>query len=59
MKEAGIETNADLTKLYTDYRADRPVVGMWAQDWTLPEVPADQYSDSLSPMPRASPMRLL
>lgn len=47
MKEAGIETNADLTKLYTDYRADRPVVGMWAQDWTLPEVPADQYSDSL------------
>ena len=29
MKEAGIETNADLTKLYTDYRADRPVVGMW------------------------------
>jgi len=47
MKEAGIETNADLTKLYTDYRADRPVVGMWSQDWTLPEVPADQYSDSL------------
>lgn len=47
MKEAGIETNADLTKLYTDYRADRPVVAMWSQDWTLPEVPSDQYSDSL------------
>lgn len=47
MKEASLETNADLTKLYTDYRADRPVVGMWSQDWTLPEVPADQYSDSL------------
>ncbi|TPF77931.1 MULTISPECIES: glycoside hydrolase family 3 protein [unclassified Bifidobacterium] len=47
MKEAGIETNADLTKLYTDYRTDRPEVGMWAQDWTLPEVPVDQYSDSL------------
>ncbi|NEG90413.1 glycoside hydrolase family 3 N-terminal domain-containing protein [Bifidobacterium aerophilum] len=47
LKEAGIEANADLTKLYTDYRADRPVVGMWQQDWTLPEVPADQYSDSL------------
>lgn len=47
MKEAGLETNADLTKLYTDYRADRPVVGMWSQDWTLPEVPAGQYSDSL------------
>ena len=47
MKQAGIETNSELTKLYTDYRADRPVVAMWAQDWTLPEVPADQYSDSL------------
>ena len=47
MKEAGLETNADLSKLYTDYRADRPVVAMWAQDWTLPEIPADRYSDSL------------
>ena len=47
MKEAGLETNADLSKLYTDYRADRPVVAMWSQDWTLPEVPASQYSDSL------------
>lgn len=47
MKEAGLETNVDLSKLYTDYRADRPVVAMWSQDWTLPEVPADQYSDSL------------
>lgn len=47
MKEAGLETNSELTKLYTDYRKDRPEVGMWAQDWTLPEVPADQYSDSL------------
>ena len=47
LKEAGIETNADLTKLYTDYRADRPVVGMWAQDWTLPEPEAAQYSDDL------------
>ena len=47
MKEAGLETNTDLSKLYTDYRADRPAVGMSSQDWTLPEVPADQYSDSL------------
>ncbi|KFJ01440.1 beta-glucosidase [Bifidobacterium stellenboschense] len=47
MKEAGLTTNSKLTKLYTDYRKDRPEVGMWAQDWTLPEVPADQYSDSL------------
>lgn len=47
MKEAGLKTNTDLSKLYTDYRADRPAVGMSSQDWTLPEVPADQYSDSL------------
>ena len=47
MSEAGLETNADLSKLYTDYRADRPMVGMMEQDWTLPEVPADQYADSL------------
>ena len=47
MKEAGIETNSELSKLYTDYRSDRPEVGMWAQDWTLPEVPAKQYSDKL------------
>ena len=43
MKAAGLETNADLTKLYTDYRADRPVVGMWEQDWTLPELPVADY----------------
>ena len=46
MKQAGIETNSELTKLYTDYRKDRPVVAMWSQDWTLPEVPAKQYSDT-------------
>ena len=43
MKAAGLETNTDLTKLYTDYRADRPVVGMWEQDWTLPELPVADY----------------
>ena len=43
MKEAGLETNEELSKLYTDYRADRPVVGMFEQDWTLPELPAADY----------------
>lgn len=47
MKKAGLTTNSQLTKLYTDYRKDRPQVQMFAQDWTLPEVPASQYSDSL------------
>ena len=47
MKQAGLKTNTELSKLYTDYRKDRPEVGMFAQDWTLPEVPTKQYSDKL------------
>ncbi len=47
LKDAGIETNEELTKFYTDYKADRPVVGMWAQDWTLPEPNVSRYSDDL------------
>ncbi|WP_029233227.1 glycoside hydrolase family 3 N-terminal domain-containing protein [Butyrivibrio sp. VCB2006] len=47
LKSAGIETNEELTKFYTDYKADRPVVGMWNQDWTLPEPNVSLYTDSL------------
>ena len=47
LKHAGIETNSELTKFYTDYKADRPEVGMWAQDWTLPEPNVSLYTDSL------------
>jgi beta-glucosidase len=47
LKDAGIETNAELTKFYTDYKPDRPEVGMWAQDWTLPEPNVSLYTDSL------------
>ena len=47
LKDAGIETNAELTQFYTDYKADRPEVGMWAQDWTLPEPNVSLYTDSL------------
>ena len=47
MKQAGFKTNDELTKLYTDYRKDRPVSQIWSTDWTLPEVPAKQYSDKL------------
>ena len=39
--------SGSMSKQYTDYRKDRPEVGMFAQDWTLPEVPAKQYSDKL------------
>ncbi|MBW3082187.1 glycoside hydrolase family 3 N-terminal domain-containing protein [Bifidobacterium phasiani] len=47
MAQAGLETNEELSKLYTDYREDRPEVGMFAVDWTLPEVPAADYPQSL------------
>ncbi len=35
LEDAGFETNENLTKFYTDYRADRPVVGMMDVDWTI------------------------
>lgn len=42
MANAGFTTNAELSSFYTSYRADRPAVGMWAQEWTLPEPAAGQ-----------------
>lgn len=47
LADAGIETNSELTSFYTEYQPERPVVGMWAQDWTLPEPNVSAYSDSL------------
>ena len=47
LTNAGFELNTELSDFYTAYRADRPEVGMFAQDWTLPEPEAAQYSDDL------------
>lgn len=47
LNEAGVETNEELTKFYTDYQSVRPTVGMWAQDWTLPEPNVSLYTDEL------------
>lgn len=47
LANAGIETNEEISAFYTDYRADDPEVGVFAQDWTLPEPPADQYPEAL------------
>lgn len=45
LENAGFETNEELSKLYTDYRADRPAISINnGQDWTLPEIPAKDYS---------------
>lgn len=47
LKDAGYTTNESLTKMYTDYRSDRPTIAMGSQDWTLPEPTVDSYTDDL------------
>ena len=47
LQNAGIQINQELTDFYTAYRDTRPLVGMFSQDWTLPEPPADTYSQDL------------
>lgn len=47
LHDAGIGTNEELSKFYTDYKADRPSVGMVAQDWTLPEPNVSLYTDEM------------
>lgn len=47
LESAGFQINSDLTDFYTGYWAEQATVGMWDQDWTLPEPGADQYSDAL------------
>lgn len=46
IKNAGFEINEDLVKFYTDFRKTRPTVGMWGQDWTIPEPAIDQYNEA-------------
>lgn len=47
LANAGFSTNSDLSALYTGYRAERPEVGMFKADWSLPEPTQDMYSDDL------------
>lgn len=47
LEKAGLSLNTELSDFYTAYRSDRPVVGMWEQDWTLPEPTKDTYSEAL------------
>lgn len=47
LTNAGFVLNTELSDFYTAFRADRPEVGMWSQDWTLPEPTADSYTDEL------------
>lgn len=44
LQNAGFETNEELSQMYVDYRADRPLISInEGQDWTLPEIPAADY----------------
>ena len=47
LTNAGLNVNQDLVDFYEAYQAERPSVGMWAQDWTLPEPNVSAYSDEL------------
>ena len=47
LHNAGFPANDELTNLYTAYRAERPEVGMFKADWSLPEPTQDKYSDDL------------
>lgn len=48
LANAGFETNTELSEMYVEYRSDRPAISInEGQEWTLPEVPAAQYSDEL------------
>ncbi|MCC8065007.1 MAG: glycoside hydrolase family 3 C-terminal domain-containing protein [Clostridiales bacterium] len=48
LTNAGISYNTELIDFYTEYHdASLPNVGMWVQDWTLPQPYADDYSDDL------------
>ena len=47
LHNAGFTTNDELTNLYTAYRAERPEVGMFKADWSLPDPTQDKYSDDL------------
>ena len=47
LHNAGFTTNDELTSLYTSYRAERPEVGMFKADWSLPEPTQDKYSESV------------
>lgn len=47
LKDAGLEVNDELVNFYEAYQAERPEVGMWAQDWTLPEPNVSAYTEEL------------
>lgn len=46
LTNAGFEVNQDLVNFYTSFREARPTVGMWGQDWTIPEPTVEDYDNA-------------
>ena len=44
LENAGLEYNTEITDFYTDFRSNRPVIAIRAQDWTVPEPTMDDYN---------------
>lgn len=47
LEHAGFKLNSGISDFYAAYRSDRPNVGMWEQDWTLPEPVKGSYTSEL------------
>ena len=47
LTQAGFQVNQELVDFYTGYKAERCSVGMWAQDWTLPEPNVNLYTSEM------------
>lgn len=46
LKNAGIEYNEDLVKFYQNFRTERPLIAIRAQDWTVPEPTLNEYEQA-------------
>ncbi len=48
LENAGFSLNSELSDMYVAYREDRPVVSINdGQEWTLPEIPVEEYSQTV------------
>ena len=47
LEDAGFALNTELHDFYTAYTSDRPEMSIEKQSWTLPEPPADTYTDAM------------
>lgn len=47
--DAGFEINTELPAFYRNYRAERPIIALESQDFTLPEPTQQEYLEELIP----------